>query len=132
MSARWSATGAIAVAVIASFPAFAESPPPSRDPAFQSRSPVAPPAPAKSATASKPDYRFAAVPFSLSSWDSNDWAIEAKATGLVRGEGRRLILTFGDPVTLRRSDPAQRNPPTVVTSVQVLLVVESEGAFRTV
>jgi ankyrin repeat protein len=111
----------------------ADSPAPVGDPtsrAFQFKSFAAPVDRPKPEAASKPDYRFGAVPFNLSSWDSNDWAIEVKASGLVRAEGRRLILTFGDPVLIRRSNPRQRNPPSVITNIQVLLVVENRTIAR--
>ncbi|QJR14656.1 ankyrin repeat domain-containing protein [Usitatibacter palustris] len=79
-----------------------------------------------------PDYRFRNIPFTLSSWDSNNWAVEAKVTGWATAEGRRLILTFVDPLLLRRTDPKQKNPPNVITAVQVLLVVDGTTSFSTV
>jgi len=135
--AGWPTITAIAIGLASStgLPtrALADSPAPAADPtsrAFEFKSFVAPVDRPKAEAAGKPDYRFGAVPFTLSSWDSDDWAIEAKASGLVRAEGRRLILTFGDPLLIRRSNPRMRNPPSIVTSVQVLLVVENRTIAR--
>jgi ankyrin repeat protein len=82
--------------------------------------------------ARKPDYHFKAIPFTLSSWDSNSWAVEARVSGLVRAEGRRLILTFGDPAVIRRTNPDAKDPPTVITSLQVLLVIEKPTSFSSI
>ncbi|APV50148.1 hypothetical protein BWI17_10915 [Betaproteobacteria bacterium GR16-43] len=76
-----------------------------------------------------PDYRFAAIPFSLSSWDSSSWAVEGKVSGLVRAEGRRLVLTFGEPALLR-AVPMGKDKPPRITGVRFLLVVDGKTSFN--
>ncbi len=113
-------------------PALATSPPPTTDGQFPSRSFLPPPQRIEAEKPRKPDYRFPAFPFTLSTWDSNNWAVEARVSGRVRAEGRRLILTFGDPLLIRRTNPKQKNPPSVITSVQVLLAVDRSTSFSTI